>query len=134
MDRVFLDANVLFSAVYQTGAGLAKLWKIDNAKLITSTYALAEAHINLDQDIQKQRLDRLAKQVELLGEQVDNMNLPEHVVLPDKDKPILQAAIRAQSSHLLTGDFRHFGPYYDQTIQGVLIQTPSAYLRRNKDG
>lgn len=129
MDRVFLDANVLFSAAYQTGAGLAKLWKLDSATLITSAYALTEAHINLDQRIQKQRLDRLAKQLELVSEQVDRMDLPEHVVLPDKDRPILQAAIQARSSHLLTGDFRHFGPYYNQIIQGVLIQTPSAYLR-----
>jgi len=28
MDRLFLDANVLFSAVYRPNPGLLKLWKL----------------------------------------------------------------------------------------------------------
>lgn len=51
------------------------------------------------------------------------------VVLPDKDRPILLAAIDARATHLLTGDFRHFGPYYGQTLEGVLILPPGEYLR-----
>jgi hypothetical protein len=43
MDRVFLDANVLFSAAYREGAGLLKLWKLGRAELITSEYAADEA-------------------------------------------------------------------------------------------
>jgi len=57
--RVFLDANVLFSAVYRGDAGLLKLWKLTDVILITSAYAATEARVNLDTDLQRQRLDRL---------------------------------------------------------------------------
>jgi uncharacterized protein len=50
------------------------------------------------------------------------------VKLPDKDRPILLAAIGAGATHLLTGDFRHFGPYYGERIEGVLILPPGEYL------
>ena len=56
MDRLFLDANVLFSAAYRPGAGLLQLWKLDNAVLCSSRYALAEARINLDEEEQRARL------------------------------------------------------------------------------
>ena len=47
--------------------------------------------------------------------------------LPLKDRPILVAAIAAQATHLLTGDFKHFGPLYGKRIHGVLILSPSTY-------
>jgi hypothetical protein len=31
LDRVFLDANVLFSAAYMENSGLARLWQLDDA-------------------------------------------------------------------------------------------------------
>lgn len=48
--------------------------------------------------------------------------------LPDKDRPILLAAIGIEASHLLTGDFRHFGPYYGKRLEGVLVLSPGEYL------
>jgi uncharacterized protein len=48
--------------------------------------------------------------------------------LPEKDQLILLAAIGAGATHLLTGDFRHFGPYYGERIQGVHILPPGDYL------
>jgi uncharacterized protein len=47
MDRLFLDANVLFSAAYRPDAGLGQLWKLEGAILCSSHYALEEARINL---------------------------------------------------------------------------------------
>ena len=55
--------------------------------------------------------------------------LPKGVALPEKDQPILLAAIDAQATHLLTGDFRDFGRYYGHTIAGILVLPPSDYLR-----
>jgi len=54
-------------------------------------------------------------------------DLPLDVVLPEKDRPILLAAIRAHATHLLTGDKQHFGPLYGQSISGVLILRPADY-------
>ena len=49
-------------------------------------------------------------------------------VFAKKDRPILLAAIQAQATHLLTGDKRHFGSLYGQSISGVLILRPADYL------
>ncbi len=128
MQRVFLDANVLFSAAYRADAGLARLWKLSGVKLLTSTYALAEAGANLDDDEQSQRLDRLAKKMEVVPETADPVKLPRDCRLPDKDIPILRAAVYGKAAVLLTGDLRHFGPYLDKTVAGVMIQTPARFL------
>lgn len=125
--RVFLDANVLFSAAYRSNAGLAELWKA-GAALITSAYAVEEAYINLDTDEQRNRLNELVENVAIVESQPD-FDLPAGIKLPDKDKPIILAAISAEATHLLTGDVTHFGEYYGKKIGGVLVMAPGDYLR-----
>ena len=51
------------------------------------------------------------------------------VALPEKDVPILADAIESGATHLLTGDKQHFGPYLGSDVGGLLVLTPSAYLR-----
>jgi predicted nucleic acid-binding protein len=59
-----------------------------------------------------------------------NAPLPiEASALPQKDLPILLAAIEAKATHLLTVDKKHFGRLRGQTVQGVLVLTPGDYLR-----
>ena len=128
MDRVFLDANVLFSASYSDDNRLLKLWTLADVELVTSALAAAEALRNLDAEVQRERLNKLLASVGLVPEPSPNSVLPADVVLPAKDAPILLAAIQAQSTHLLTGDKRHFGPIYGQVVDGVLIQRPSLFL------
>ncbi len=64
----------------------------------------------------------------------ERFTLPRGVRLPDKDIPILLAAIDGGATHLLTGDWEHFGPYFRQEIAGVLIIPPAEYgpLARQK--
>ncbi len=45
------------------------------------------------------------------------------------DQPILLAAIGADATHLLTGDYAHFGKLYGSTIGGVLVLPPPEFLR-----
>jgi len=130
--RVFLDANVLFSAAYRKDAGLARLWRLKGVELATSEYAAAEANMNLDTDEQRTRLAKLLTGVECVPEVADAPGLPDDVSLPDKDTPILQAAIRAGAEYLLTGDVRRFGPYLGKTIKGVTILRPADYLGRRR--
>ena len=127
MDRLFLDANVIFSAAYRPNAGLLRFWKLKHAVLCSSQYALAEARINLIEAAQKNRLARLAVHLELFD--AEQVELPSNVALPDKDRPILLAALNASATHLITGDARHFGPYLGKTIKRILIVTPSQYLK-----
>ena len=129
MDRLFLDANVLFSAAYRADCGLLRLWRLRGVELITSAYALAEAGANLDAPGQRTRLDHLAVKIVVVPEPAEAIALPAGAVLPAKDQPILAAAIRAQATHLLTGDARHFGRYFAKTIGGVMILLPGDYLR-----
>lgn len=130
MDRVFLDANVLFSAAYTPGSRLLELWSTDGAELVTSLYAVEEARRNLA------AYDRQA--VAILDELIPKMTLvpgartqplPPGIELADKDVPILLAAIDSGCTHLLTGDKRHFDALFGTTVGGVLVQTPGEYLR-----
>jgi uncharacterized protein len=128
MDRLFLDANVLFSAAYRPGAGLLRLWKLKDVVLCSSRYAMAEANLNLDDESQHKRLAALAEKLQLFEASV--RELPRGISLPEKDVPILLAAFAARATHLLTGDVRDFGSYFGKKIEGVRIILPGEYLRK----
>lgn len=128
MDVVFLDANILFSAAYRSGAGVRRLWDVGQAELVTSAYATEEARRNLPQPAQQRRLERLLQAVRIVPE-VEDRPLPKGIDLPDKDRPILFAALAAGATHLVTGDVTHFGPYFDRRLGGVLILRPADYLK-----
>lgn len=129
MDRVFLDANVLFSAANREQSALTRLWIIPDAALITSYYAIDEARRNLDEPEQQARRAQLVAGMEILqNEDVAGLEIVD-VDLPSKDWPILWAAVNASSTHLLTGDVRHFGPYFGRSIGGVRIMKPADYFR-----
>ena len=132
MDRLFLDANILFSAAYSPNAGLTALWKLKKVALCSSRYALEEARINLSDESQLDRLAKLSVALELFGEV--EAELPNGISLPEKDVPIFLAAIKGRSTHLLTGDIRHFGRYLGRRISGILIQLPGNYLRSRARG
>jgi len=128
MRRVFLDANVLFSAAYRDGAGLLDLWKLPQTRLVTSGYAAEEARRNLDTPERLSRLARLLASVEIVAE-APNEKLPEGIRLPEKDEPILRAALSAGATHILTGDLRDFGPLLGRRVGGLRIETPGAFMR-----
>ena len=47
-------------------------------------------------------------------------NLP----LPEKDKPVLAAAIHHRCAVVITGDRTHFGPLCGKTISSVTVHSP----------
>lgn len=128
MDRLFLDANVLFSAAYREGAGLLRLWKLSEVELVTSRCAVLEATRNLSSAEQGSRLESLVAKVEVVDE-ADERTMTIEVPLPEKDQPILRAAVSARATHLITGDVTHFGQLFGQRLQGVLVVAPGDYLR-----
>lgn len=127
MDRPFLNANVLFSAAYRPDTGLLAFWKLKHVTLCSSRYAVEEARVNLLETVQKHRLDRLAAGLQLFD--ATESDVPAGISLPEKDIPILLAAIEAHATHLITGDLRHFGRYFNRRISGILIMTPADYLK-----
>jgi hypothetical protein len=45
--------------------------------------------------------------------------------LPEKDRPVLAAAIRGGCETLITGDRTHFGPLYGTVFRGVTVYSPA---------
>ena len=133
MDTVFLDANVLYSAAYMEFAGLARLWSLDEVKLLSSAYAVDEARRNLAMDRPEAVpcLERLLESVSSV-DAPQGLKLPENVRLDPKDRSILLAAIHGNADYLLTGDGRHFGHLYGKRIEGVLVLRPAQYFERRR--
>jgi predicted nucleic acid-binding protein len=129
VDRIFLDANVLFSAAYHPQARLRQLWELSDTVLLTSAYAVEEARRNLDSPQQRVALEQLLHAVQVIAPGPGDPITSLAVEVPAKDRLILLAAIAARATPLITGDFRHFGRYYGQRIEGVLILPPAQYLR-----
>jgi predicted nucleic acid-binding protein len=127
--RVFLDANVLFSAAYREGAGLLRLWEARDAEVITSGYAAEEARRNLETEAARARLASLLRRTRIVAEAPET-RLPGSIRLAEKDRPILQSAIAAGATHLITGDLRDFGAFLGKSTAGVRVETPAAFLRQ----
>jgi len=133
LDRIFLDANVLYSAAYLELAGLTRLWSLDNAQLLSSAYAIEEARRNLAAD-RTEALPRLKRLVESVStvDAPHGLELPVNIRLDQKDQPILLAAIHGNADYLLTGDARHFGHLYGKRIEGVLVLRLAQYFERRR--
>ena len=128
VDRLFLDANVLFSAAYRPDAGVARLWGVSDAVLLTSSYVVEETRRNLTAPEQRTRLEELLKKVEVGEAMMLPPELRGEIDLPEKDWPVLGGAAAAGATHLITGDLRHFGAYFGEKVLGVLVLRPGDYL------
>lgn len=127
-DKLFLDANILFSVAYGS-PGLDRLWEIakkGHCELIASQYVIEEAKRNLNRQEHLAKLSGYLSKVSIVAEA--DPSIPCPIDLPDKDSPVLMAAIAAKADYLLTGDVTHFGKYFGKTIMGVRICTARDYL------
>ena len=127
MTRVFLDANILFSAAWSDGSGIGRLWEMQGVQLVTSPYALMEAvhNIQIKKPVASLRLSALAEKVEVSPL---TALLNEDHGLPKKDLPILAAPIGSGCTVLMTGDVTHFGHLIDTEVEGARVMTVSMFL------
>jgi predicted nucleic acid-binding protein len=107
------------------------LWQLEGVELMTCAYAAEEATLNLAQEDQRARLAKLLQRFRMTTAVAP---LPPGVKLPGKDQPILQAAIQAQATRLLTGDKQHFGPHFGCRLGDVLVLSPAEYFERRRRG
>jgi len=136
--RLFLDANVLFTAAHNPNGKAALVLELAGQghwRVVPSTYAAEEARRNVARKFSGclERLEQLLADIETLGaDRGGACPLP----LRDKDRPISEAALRAGATHLLTGDIRDFGPFMNaaERSNGVLIQTVAAFLKDRSGG
>jgi predicted nucleic acid-binding protein len=126
--RIFLDANVLFSAAKSDGAIRRLLALLAEAghECHADTYVVEEARRNLALKAPGNLpvLDRLVARIHVA--QVKASLAEAEVVrsLPEKDRPVLAAAIDLRCQALVTGDRTHFGTLYGKTVGGVTIHSP----------
>jgi predicted nucleic acid-binding protein len=125
--KLFLDANVLVSAAWKEGSEIAQIWKMEGVRLITSNFVMGEVQRNLHQPSQIERLRGLMRSVQILSFE-KLLEIPEAIALPEKDRPVLAAAVQAQADQLVSGDKKHFGAWYGMTIRGVRITAPTELL------
>ncbi|APD10450.1 PIN domain-containing protein [Thermus brockianus] len=124
--RLFLDANVLFAACWQSGRAraLSELAPKVGLELLTSAHALEEAQRNLE----AKRLEAL-EYLQVLRESVRLVpEAPWGLVqralakdLPLENAPILAAAWSAGADALVTGDRRHFGHLMGKKVGTVWV-------------
>ena len=130
--RLFLDANILFSAAYGS-PGPAALWgglKQGRCVLLASRYVVEEAKRNLKTPEQLERFSAHLSKIEVVPEADPTLACP--IDLPPKDRPVLMSAVAARADVLITGDIAHFGKYFGKTVQGVQISTLRDYIRSQK--
>ena len=132
MIRVFLDANVLFTAAHNPDGKAALVIELgvrDYWQLFTSDYALEEAGRNL-----QRKFPRLVSTPEEIRPALRISShhgaMPELTGLAGKDQPIFQAALACKATHLLTGDIRDFGQFMHRPAKthGIQIQTVASFL------
>ncbi len=128
--RIFLDANVLFSASKSAGAirQLVHALQAGGHILVANEYVASEARRNIAGKAQadsQAHLHTLLSQIEVSATHYPANDNAAVIWLPEKDRPVLMAAIALNCEALLTGDKTHFGPGYGQTFAGVTIYAPA---------
>lgn len=125
--RVFLDANILFSAAYADNSSTSRLFGLQAVglcQILTSAYSLDEARRNIAAKRPKQSaaLEAFVGHLTLTPEPSPDLTAEAvRLGLPAKDAPVLAAAIAGKVDVLVTGDRAHFGHLYDQTVQGIRV-------------
>jgi predicted nucleic acid-binding protein len=130
LDHIFLDANILFSIAYGSPE-LNRLWNLARKRLcllFASEYVIEEARRNLYNPDHLKKLDACLSAINVVPEADPEMPCP--ISLPEKDRPVLLAAISVKANYLITGDVLHFGKYFGKTVSGVKICRPRDYLQK----
>jgi predicted nucleic acid-binding protein len=126
--RIFLDANILFSAAKSDGAVRLLLILLRKAghECCVDGYVTEEARRNLAAKAPGSLadLESLLSRLHMERTQHADAELESTLPLPEKDRPVLAAAIRHGCGALVTGDRSHFGPLYGKTLHGVAIHSP----------
>ncbi len=133
--KLFLDANIIFTAVYSEQGSSRFLFTIAEAgavTLYTSRYALEEAKRNLalKASAKAPTLEKLLPCLTMVPEpSPDKVAAAARLPLPQKDAPIMAAAISCKADILITGDRRDFGELMGRSTEGVLVLDPAETVR-----
>jgi len=125
--KLFLDANVLFSASLSasgTAQALLVAAKAARAECVCSERAFAEAHRNL-----ASKTPQSLPNLELISVPVSRVPEPHAAQIAaaraaggvEEDAPVLGAALACGADGFVTGDLRHFGHLFGHQVEAVLV-------------
>ena len=128
--RIFLDANILFSAAKSDGAVRQLLRELhaEGHILVADGYVAAEAKRNIaakGTGDGGDYLQALLARIEVNAVHYTAAAGSAADWLPEKDRPVLLAAIACKCDVLVTGDRTHFGPGYGHASDGVTVHSPA---------
>jgi uncharacterized protein len=129
--RIFLDANILFSAAKSDGAvrTLLRLLRSGGHTLVADSYVVEEARRNLARKtsgLPLEALDKLLTVMEVSPTGTEALEqAPWLEWLPANDRPVLAAAANLRCAVLITGDRTHFASGYGNAFSGVMILSPA---------
>jgi len=134
--RLFLDANVIFTAAHNPAGRSSALFELASrglCSLSTSPHAAEEARRNLRLKYPTAvlRAEALLRVVTMEPEATPAAvawAVEQH--LPLKDAPVLAAAVVAGVDVLVTGDRTHFGHLFGRRLRGLDVLTPTQALER----
>src|ERR1700741_2396850 len=125
--RVFLDANILFSAAKSDGEirKLVDLLLRGGHECWVDDYVGAEARRNLAAKYPAAlgAFEALLAQLRMAPMRAVASSAQTDW-LDEKDRPVLAAAIQLGCNALVTGDRTHFGAGYGKVFEGVAIHSP----------
>ena len=128
--RIFLDAKILFSAARSDGAVRRLLEDLRQAghQCVADGYVTGEARRNLEIKCPSalSSLSRILEHVDACRHVAPSASHQQIQLLPEKDRPVLAAAIHLGCQAMVTGDKMHFGALYGLTIGGVTINSPQS--------
>jgi predicted nucleic acid-binding protein len=135
--RIFLDANILFSGARAAHAGSGAVRELlllvldSGHECVVSDHVVAEARRNLEIKGDASailELERLIGRLTVVSSPSGRRRIPIPRSLPEKDRPVLAAAVAGRCDVLLTGDRRHFGRYFGRRVAGLAIHSPSSLV------
>lgn len=132
MMRVFLDANILFTAAHNPNGKAAFVIELGSSghfQLFASEYTREEASRNLSAKYPSctPNLEALLRHLIITP---TNPGAPCPASLAAKDCAVFQAAATCRATHLLTGDVKHFGPLMNRpdATFSIVVQSVNDFL------
>lgn len=137
--KLFVDANVFFSAIKSSRGGSAEVFKLAEYKIIkiaVSSLVLFEARRNIAKKLPSTKIFDFFNLINDIGFEITNVDKKKSIskygqIIASKDASVLAAAIESKSDFLITLDRKHFmSPKIKKVKLPIKILIPGDFLQK----
>ena len=140
---IFLDANIIFTAIFSKSGASNLLFQLaekysKKIQLVTSKYAIQEAHKNLllkckIPDLELEFAHKVALLNKVFHDNADTIDFDFYSkIIQEKDAPILHAANKLKANFLITLDKKDFFSSKIKKVKFIYkIVTPGEFLKHH---